>query len=216
MSPRLAVWDAPPCAPGGSEVCAPRARLRVVGAVGHSGAVDSSTAQTDVIARARAGDDDAEADVCRELSPRIRTFARRRIRDQDAVEDFVQDTLVIVLEALREGRIASHAELCSFALSTCRWRIVDAQRTHARRRDILTRNQLDMSRPSDPVELAILRQCMRTLDGRAQRVLFESFFGAHSSDAIAIQLGTTDANVRVVRHRAIARLRDCIEAKEAS
>lgn len=215
MPVRHATNDAP-CARGAPSTWVPRAPLRVVGGVAHSDAVDSPSTQTDVIARVRAGDDGAEADVCRELAPRIRIFARRRIRDLDAVEDFVQDTLVIVLEALREGRIPTHAELCSFALSTCRWRIVDAQRTHARRRDILTRNQLDMSRPSDPVELAILRQCMRTLDGRAQRVVFESFFGAQGSEAIAAQLGTTDANVRVVRHRAIARLRDCVEAKEAS
>ncbi len=195
---------------------APAARLRIVGAVAHRGAVDASSPQTDVIARVRTGDAGAEAEVCRELAPRIRVFARRRIQDRDAVEDFVQDTLVIVLEALREGRIPTHAELGSFALSTCRWRIVDAQRTHARRTAILTRNQLDASRPSDPVALLMLRQCIATLDSRAQRVVFESFFGARGSEAIAAQLGTTDANVRVVRHRALARLRDCVEAKEAS
>lgn len=192
-----------------------RPPLRGSRVAAHDGAVDSAPSETDRLTRVRAGDERAEAEVCRDLATRIRLFARRRIPDRDAVEDFVQDTVIIVLEALREGRIATEAELGAFAYSTCRFRISDANRTTHRRRELLDRNLLDATRPSDPVDLAILRQCIGTLDGRAQRVVYESFFGPHGSEAIAALLGTTDANVRVVRHRALARLRDCVESKEA-
>jgi RNA polymerase sigma-70 factor (ECF subfamily) len=39
-----------------------------------------------------------------------------------------------------------------------------------------------------------------------------SFHAERDSAAIAVELALTPANVRVVRHRALARLRRCVEA----
>jgi len=52
---------------------------------------------------------------------------------------------------------------------------------------------------------------LRGLEMRARTVLHLTFYRDQSADQIASVLATSAGNVRVLRHRAVAQLRDCLE-----
>ena len=56
-----------------------------------------------------------------------------------------------------------------------------------------------------------LMRCFDRLEGRARAVVMLTFNEEHSADEIAASLGTTAGNVRVVRHRAVAAIRKCLD-----
>ena len=66
------------------------------------------------------------------------------------------------------------------------------------------------------VDVEALLRCLSGLETRAQTVIHLSFYRDKQADEIASVLETTAGNVRVLRHRAIAQLRDCLAAKEVA
>lgn len=64
----------------------------------------------------------------------------------------------------------------------------------------------------DAADVDAMMRCIGGLDPRAQTVLHLSFYREQTADAIAAVLDTSAGNVRVLRHRAIEQLRDCLEA----
>jgi len=165
--------------------------------------------------RAGTGDLAAERELCVRLGPAVRAFARRRLHGRAAVEDFVQDVMLLFVEALRGGRIEDPARAGAFALGICRNLARDRARARDRRRDAIERlyDAPELVLPWEPVlfERARLEDCLSQLTQRARGVLRHSF-GDESSDAeIAAVLAITAANVRVIRHRSLAALRECVE-----
>jgi RNA polymerase sigma-70 factor (ECF subfamily) len=61
------------------------------------------------------------------------------------------------------------------------------------------------------LDFAALIPCLKLLDQRARQVVSLSFMEQHPTDEIATRVGITAGNVRVVRHRAIASLRRCLD-----
>src|SRR5262249_51006659 len=57
-----------------------------------------------------------------------------------------------------------------------------------------------------------LSRCVQNLKERERTVIVMSFFDEQTSAGVAGLLGVTEANVRVIRHRAIQQLRDCMGA----
>jgi RNA polymerase sigma-70 factor (ECF subfamily) len=68
----------------------------------------------------------------------------------------------------------------------------------------------------DAVDVEALLHCFGALELRARTVLHMSFYREEPADRIAAALDTTQANVRVLRHRAIAQLRDCLAVREVA
>ena len=62
-----------------------------------------------------------------------------------------------------------------------------------------------------PGETMALVRCMAALELRGRMVVMLSFFEERSAQEIANALETTAGNVRVVRHRAVAALRRCLD-----
>jgi RNA polymerase sigma-70 factor (ECF subfamily) len=123
--------------------------------------------------------------------------------------------LLGVLEAARQGRIHEPARLDRFVLGTCRNTVLrlrqQAQRTPLA--DAGATAALSVLRP-DRVELLALFGCMRELEGRALQVIQQSFLEERSAEEIAAALALSEGNVRVIRHRALAALRRCLDAGE--
>jgi RNA polymerase sigma-70 factor, ECF subfamily len=57
-----------------------------------------------------------------------------------------------------------------------------------------------------------LTQCMQSLKERERSVIVCTFYDEQTSATTASSLGLSEANVRVIRHRAIRQLRACMEA----
>lgn len=178
------------------------------------------TEHGELATRALAGDRDAERELCRRLFPAIRAFARRRLRGTQA-EDFAQDALVTFVQALRAGKIDDPARAAGFALGICRHLAADETRTRERRRELVERfgaSELPAEGADvQPWDQAVsfgadhLEDCLSRLTRRARDVIKATFFEEEPDSAIASAMSLSEANVRVIRHRTIAALRECLE-----
>lgn len=161
----------------------------------------------------------ATEEFCRRFAPRIRLYGLRHLRDEQAADDLVQDVLLAVLEALREKRLEDPARLAHFVLGTCRFMVWNVRRADNRRQQLLQRYGHDLlvasESPALPVDAEGLKSCLAALSQRERQILFLTFFEEKGSQAIAQQLGLTPSNVRVIRHRALAQLRGCLEDRSA-
>jgi RNA polymerase sigma-70 factor (ECF subfamily) len=168
------------------------------------------------IARAGArGEREAEAELYRRLAPRVRLYGLRHLRDPHAAADLVQQVLMMTLERLREGRLRDPEKLASFVFGMCRMVVLDLRRGTARREELLERYADTEEGAQDAEEPRVLEQarlaaCLERLAERERSVLALSFFADKSADEAARELALAPGNVRVIRHRALARLRECI------
>jgi RNA polymerase sigma-70 factor (ECF subfamily) len=160
--------------------------------------------------------DAAETEVARRFAPRIRLFGLRRLRDHAAAQDLVQEVLVTTIEALRTGRIEQPERLASFVLGACRMTIVNQRRGEQRRARILAQFGDDLAPAPDSsrgsaLDRDRLAACLEGLPIRDRTVVALTFYLERSADEIARELGTSPGNIRVLRHRALGRLHDCLE-----
>ncbi len=177
-------------------------------------AVDDATLARRIAAARPGTDADAEADLARRFAPRIRLYGLRHLRDAHAAADLSQQVLMLTLEALRSGRLRDPEQLVSFVFGTCRMVVLDARRTDARREDLLATYADDVpvadAEIAPRLDHARLAHCLENLSERERSVLVLTFYDDRAAKDVAVELALTDANVRVIRHRALQRLRDCV------
>jgi len=175
----------------------------------------SDAALLAAIARGGAGLREAERALCRRYAPRIRLYGLRHLRDEDRARDLVQTVLLAVLQAAREERVREPEQLVRFVLGTCRnavLRLRELDRRAEPAADEVLVAAAGTETPRDPVNAAVLLRCLGALGDRARRVLELSFHEELESDEVASRLALTRGNVRVIRHRALAALRACLDA----
>lgn len=157
---------------------------------------------------------EAEAELCRRMAPRIRLYGLRHLRDGPAADDLVQQVLITVIEALREGRLRQEDKLASFVLGTCRMTVLEMRRGARRRERLLEQHGPAMlappPAPAPRLDHEKLARCVQGLKERERTVVVMTFFDEQTASGLARLLGTTEAHVRVIRHRAIHQLRDCL------
>ena len=179
-----------------------------------SDADDDAALARRIIGCAPARDTAAEAALCRRLGPRIRLYGLKHLRNEAAAADLVQDVLVMVLQKLREGAVREPERVASFVLGTARQMVIDARRSGARRGRILEAFPIDLIRadeePAEPLATEQLERCLAALPERERAVLVMTFYDDRPADAVAAELGVSAANVRVIRHRGLERLRGCM------
>jgi RNA polymerase sigma-70 factor, ECF subfamily len=160
-------------------------------------------------------DGPAEAELCRRFAPRIRRYGLKHLRDGAAAADLVQDVLMMTLKRLREGRLREPDKIASFVLGTCRQVVVDQGRGARRRQQLLEvyADDVPISAPASgpPLDADRLRLCLEGLAQRDRTVILLSFYDQSPAADVAAQLGLTEHNVRVIRHRSLKRLRACME-----
>jgi RNA polymerase sigma-70 factor (ECF subfamily) len=109
--------------------------------------------------------------------------------------------------------------LVSFVFGTCRMTVLELRRTGARRERLLERYAGDVS-AADPstaprLDHARLLGCLDRLPERERSVLVMTFYDDQPAKDVAAALGLSEGNVRVIRHRGVERLRDCVTGKGA-
>ena len=162
---------------------------------------------------------DAEAALCRSFAPRAHLYGRKHLRDEDRARDLAQAVMLAVLEAARAGRVEDPERIDRFVLGTCRNVAMRMRESDARAQpaDHAALDALGASYVHDVevIDTGALLRCLQALDERGRTVVFLSFNEGRSAEHIAPLVKTTPGNVRVLRHRAVAQLRKCLDAKES-
>ncbi len=158
----------------------------------------------------------SETELCQRFLNRARLYGLKHLRfDVTAAEDLAQQVMVIVLEALRAGRVEDLERIDRFMLGTCRNVAHSMRRREKRVAETERRLSAESARAvTPPWELVVTRrveECLAQLPPRESRLLFLLYQEDATAAEAAEALGTTPGNVRVIRHRAIARLRECVE-----
>jgi RNA polymerase sigma-70 factor (ECF subfamily) len=155
-----------------------------------------------------------EAELCRRFVPRARLFGLRHLRDDDRARDLAQTVMLAVLQAVREGRIAEPDRIDRFVLGACRNQVLRAMETDARiefTADPGMEVAVD-TMAEEQIDTGALVRCLDALEVRRRTVVYLSFSEGRSAAEIATTIGTTPGNVRVLRHRAVEQLRECLGA----
>jgi RNA polymerase sigma-70 factor (ECF subfamily) len=204
MSPHVAL----------TAVARPRYFLRLM-STGLIGVTDADLARA-IAARSDPADA-AESELYRRFSPRVRLYGLRHLRDEDAARDLVQQVLLLTIEKLRKGAVRDMDMIGSFVLGVCRLHAVNMKRRDRRREALLAAfppGQTAVTAASPVIDEQELEGCLSTLSERERTVVLLTFYGDRSSRDIAQTLGISEGNVRVIRSRAVDRLRACMRAAE--
>lgn len=166
-----------------------------------------------------APDSPAESELCRRLAPRVRLYGLRHLRDPQAAADLVQQVLLMTLQQLRAGKVREPENIVSFVLGASRMMVLDMRRGTWRREVLLETwaETAEAVEAPEPVALAPdrLAGCLQALSERERSVVVLSFYADKAADEVGAELALSAGNVRVIRHRALARLRECLGAWEA-
>ena len=155
-----------------------------------------------------------ETELVRRFAPRARLYGLRHLRSAAAADDLVQAVMIVLIEAVRAGAIREPERLASFVLGTCRHVAGGWRRGDARRQGLLDRfgDALVAAAAEEAPSLdrERLSGCIGNLPPREQAVVNLTFYEDRDADEIAAALGMTAGNVRVVRHRALRHLEECL------
>ncbi len=181
-------------------------------------ATDLATEPDGVLARRIAAatpgiDREAEAELCRRLAPRVRVFVLREVRNRAAAADLAQEVVLMTLERVRAGKLRDPDALAGFVLALCRQVALGRQRSFARRERLLERYGdilAPAEAPAPAPDRTRLLGCLERLSERERAVVLLSFFDDRDAEEVGAELGVSPANVRVIRYRSIARLRECL------
>jgi RNA polymerase sigma-70 factor (ECF subfamily) len=172
------------------------------------------------IASAPAGAAQAEeSELYRRFARRVRLYGLKHLRDDAAADDLAQEVLLVTIERLRAGEVRNPDEIGSFILGTSRM-LAGSTARKTRRREHLTAQfhvpelYAEPDVPSGDID--IVEGCLHRLAERDHRILVLSFYVEKTSPEIAKELGVTGTVVRVARHRALERLRDCVRLRQDS
>jgi len=163
----------------------------------------------------------AEAELYRRLAPRVRLYGLRHLRDPHAAADLVQQVLLMTLERLRAGEVREPERIASFVLGASRMSVLEMRRGARRREELLEKwvpasagmtHAVEAFEAPEPLMLDPdrLARCLEELPERERSVVVQSFFADKAAEEVAAGLGISGGNVRVIRHRALGRLRECM------
>lgn len=174
-----------------------------------------TSSDADLAGHVMAGDErgrESEAELCRRFAPRLRAYGRRHLHDRDAAEDLVQRVLVLMIDKLRAREVREVENVVSFVLGSAHHIARTMRRSEARLRP-LSESTEPWCEPSLPIDTQRLAECMQRLGDRERTVVALTFGDEMKAQEVANITGTTSGNVRIIRHRALAALRECIEGR---
>jgi RNA polymerase sigma-70 factor, ECF subfamily len=159
-------------------------------------------------------DREAERELCLRFGPRIRRYGLVHLRDAEAASDLMQQVLLMILEKLRAGAVREPERLVSFIFGMCRMVVMNARRGEGRHERLLEQfaGDLEISdiAPAPRLDHDRLARCLEALAERERSVLVMTFYEDRDAEEVGRLLDVSAGNVRVIRHRALGRLRDCV------
>lgn len=181
--------------------------------------MDSAPASDGDLARAAArGDAAAEAAIFERFAARVRFLARRELRSGDLADEACSETFVRVLQALRGDRLRSPDALAAFVLQTTRHVVREMMRARARSAVVVGSTAELPEPPADPpidTDVAeAVRAAVRGLSPRDRQYLRLQYYDELPRDEIAHRLGIAPERLRLIKSRALRRVRLALEASK--
>jgi RNA polymerase sigma factor (sigma-70 family) len=158
-----------------------------------------------------------EAELCRRFWRRIRSYGLRHLRSEEAAADLAQRVLLVTLQSLRRNSVREPDRIASFVLGVARTLVKETHRRGQPEEQLSEDAQETVFAADRSVDLLAserLKGCMQILSERERSVVVLTYYGEQTSAEIATALALVEGNIRVIRYRAIGRLRDCMELKE--
>ena len=190
----------------------------------HPAHTEEHCAATSLVNRVAAGDRQAEAEMVERYSRGLRFLLRRRIRDPELAEDFLQETWAIALVKIRNGglddpgRLAGY--LCGIAnnLAQSEYRRVTRQRTSVNSEII----ELIPDESSNPLRHVTRAEVCRQVNSllkdlkkeRDREILRRFYVQEEDKESICSYLDVDSIHFNRVLFRARQRLRSALEAAD--
>lgn len=165
-----------------------------------------------LVARARAGDESAWREIVAEIGPRLRGYARARgAPDPD---DVMQDVLMAAAERISEFEGGGGA-FRSWIFSIAYRKIADRHRVSGRETPVDRLPDRPAASPEHDLMERASRSAafdaLRVLTGVERDVVLMRVIGEMATPEVARAVGKSVGNVRVIQHRAMARVREELE-----
>ena len=184
---------------------------------------DGELARAVAAARTPDASEAAESELYRRFAPRVRLYGLRHLRDEAAAWDLMQQVMLLTIEKLRRGDVRDPDQIASFVLGTSRTMAISVRRKEVRRerlrevfwhQDIVRSEDVPPYRTYYDIYIERLEHCLTQLTDRERSVMYLTFYAESGAAAVAAEVGVSEGNVRVIRHRAVAKLRECVLAGE--
>ena len=180
---------------------------------------DADLART-VATRGDGSAEAAEGELYRRFAPRVRLYGLRHLRDEDAARDLVQQVMLLTIEKLRGGLVRDVDQIASFVLGVSRTMAKDLKRLEWRREKLreafMVPDMVEAPVGDATLDVDRLETCLARLAERERMVVLLTFYAERTAGEVGRELGVKEGNVRVIRHRAIERLRTCMTSREAA
>ena len=171
-----------------------------------------------VAARTTGEAEAAECELYRRFGPRVRLYGLRYLRDEDAALDLMQEVMLMTIEKLRSGSVRDVDRIASFVFGVSRSMVKDQKRLEWRREKLrdtfMHRDMVEAPEQGTTLDLDCLERCLARLSERERAVVMLTFYAERSAGDVARELSLKEGNVRVIRHRAVERLRTCMSSGE--
>jgi RNA polymerase sigma-70 factor (ECF subfamily) len=154
----------------------------------------------------------AEAELCVRFGRRVRLYGMRHLRRSHAADDLTQRVMIVVLEKLRSGLVREPDLIGSFVLGVARMLVREGWRPQREEPLPPSEEQFPAGEIAldDPLVSARLARCLANLAERERAIVVLTYYGEANSREVATTMSLAEGHVRVIRHRAMARLRACM------
>ena len=174
----------------------------------------------DWVERVQNGDRSAEEAIVVYFRPRVTAFTRVRMRDQQTVEEIVQDVLWAAIKSIRESRLEQPSQLANFILSIARHRITDVHRQAFRNRfdpwpEDFDPPQLPNDTAVNEERSAAAKDAIDSLEPADRAILNMVLVEGMKPSAIAERLGLTSEVVRQRKSRALKKVYEIVQSQSS-
>jgi len=172
--------------------------------------------------RLQAGDAASESELARLFYPHLMAMAASRLSDKETAREIVQEALLAVLTALRQGRLREPEKLPAFVVGTGRNLINNDLRRRAQHPGPLTLGNEESGVPSpDPCDCEtflekeerrdVVLDALHELKGVDRGILYLTLAEGLKPQEIALEMGIKPETIRLRKSRALSRLRRKLE-----
>jgi len=176
----------------------------------------------DLALRLQAGDVASESELVRLFYPHLMAIAASRLSDRETAREIVQEALLAIISALRQGRLREPEKLPAFVAGTGRNLINNHVRSLAKRPEPITLGPEEAAIPDPDPEAGessleneerkdVVFRVLQKLKPVDRGILYLTLAQGLKPQEIAAEMGLKPETIRLRKSRALSRLRRHLE-----